>query len=1061
VSRALPVENASWATWWLLGALCALSAPHPAQAQAVVDPEERATEQVAAVVVEGAVSSNSADSARAIFGVEVGDELDREKIRQGIRRVFLTGPWADVRVYTEPAAGGVRVTLRLIPDRVVVDVQVTTRGQLPADVLREAVQLSPGDRFREDRLLLAADAITRRCRDLGYPRAEVRTHTEVQSKAELKVIFDVSEGIPTRVRQLTVTGPAVISRPEIEDLLGVGEGAPFNRLALDEGLKRVREFLVSRRYLRAEARVLTVDYTGGGERADLTVEVDPGPRYRIAFTGNRQVAEAYLADKMNERKLGAIDEQSLAKGRRVVERFYKESGFALVKVRTDDVPAYAPYTKSADRLLRFVIEEGPRVEVAEIYIEGAQSKAPTELVDDIWSFVRSEVPRTTLLQRIYQADLDAVLGATSGKDHRHDPVEQSDEYFGIFPDFGPAKEPVFLVGLFEGAAQRLTDLYQTDGFLEARVYGPEPMFIDGGTRVRVRYRIEEGPQVILSGVRFTPEPTLPLEELLSVATFEPGQPANLYEIEETRVVLERTLKERGFPFARVTESLERRANPGEADVLFTLDEGPRVRVGSIRIVGSSRTRDFVVLDRLTLKRGDWLEASKVEASRQRLLRMGLFSSVSIDVAATSENRTVRDLVVRVRERPLFAIETGLGASVEDGPRVFLAGELRNPFGLGIGVRGRGQVNYPWLTYNLVYREDDPNHPNVRAAKQLPQAPLLYHFEGQALGVIELPKVYGVPFDTRFHIDGVGLREIRPAFTLMRASVLAGLEASPFSWWRSAFELEGEVSDFDCPEDNLDFGLGCGQGSIGLTRRRDAGFIQQATARIRLVLDFRDDAFQPHKGVFIGFDNEVAVGSGVLRTDATSAEPERVNSDFFKTSLVASGYIPLADRFTLALSFRGGNIFPIVTEDNYVPLFKRFYLGGTSSIRGFYPDEILPADHPNWPADQFDPDPGAEELREARNSLGGNFFVNARAELRVGLIGDLDLGIFLDGGELLGDVRNVQLAGFAAGTGVGFRYNTPVGPFAVDLGFRILDGQRRQPPLLSFERMNLHFSIGYF
>ena len=54
------------------------------------------------------------------------------------------------------------------------------------------------------------------------------------------------------------------------------------------------------------------------------------------------------------------------------------------------------------------------------------------------------------------------------------------------------------------------------GFLEARVYGPEPMFIDGGKRVRVRYRIEEGPQVILSGVRFTPEPTLPLEELLSV-----------------------------------------------------------------------------------------------------------------------------------------------------------------------------------------------------------------------------------------------------------------------------------------------------------------------------------------------------------------------------------------------------------------------------------------------------------------------------------------------------------------------------------------------------------------
>ena len=91
--------------------------------------------------------------------------------------------------------------------------RVKTDGQLPADVLREAVALTAGDRFEEDALAVAAAAITRRCRDLGYPSAEVTVRTQVEQRAELDVLFEVLEGKPTRVRMLTVTGPAVISRP--------------------------------------------------------------------------------------------------------------------------------------------------------------------------------------------------------------------------------------------------------------------------------------------------------------------------------------------------------------------------------------------------------------------------------------------------------------------------------------------------------------------------------------------------------------------------------------------------------------------------------------------------------------------------------------------------------------------------------------------------------------------------------------------------------------------------------------------------------------------------------
>jgi outer membrane protein insertion porin family len=1038
---------------------------------------------VARVDVESDGDPEAVEAARTIFGIRAGDRWDPSAVRLGIKRVFLTGPWADVQVFAAPGSDGIRLVLRLLPDRVVSVVEVKTGGAIDDERMRRLIDISPGDRFREDRIEAAKAALLEACETLGYRQARVTATVEPLGGPDYAVRLVVDEGPPTVVRTLEIDGDPNLARGELESVLGLEAGVPFDRQAIDDGLARVTALLVDRRHLAVEAAFVSASFVAPDDAADNAPDVDgadaadvrdvpasevdvilrvnAGPRYRVVFEGNRVIPGAYLKDRVNARKIGKLDGQSRERALRSLERFYQDAGFALVTVDVDEVPAYRPHADDAERLLRFTIDEGPRARIEEIVIEGASAKDPAVLVADVWDYVRAETPSPSgLFQRIDPGDLVDVLSPEPGRGDGERAVELSDQWFGLLPPFGFQTEPVYSEPLFAAATERLIDLYRSDGFLEVEVDGPEPMFMDAGKAVRVRYRISEGPRVVVAGVRFTPAPTLPLEDLLSVATFEPGEPADLYAIEETRTILERTLKERGFPFARVSERLERRSD-GQADVVFQLDEGARVRVGNIRIRGNAITQEFVIKDRLILQEGDWFTQSAVEGSRQRLLRMGLFSSVAVELVDDRPDAAVRDVVIQIRERPLYAVEAGIGASVEDGPRVFLAGEARNILGLGLGVRTRGQLNYPWFTYGFVYREDDPNNPAKRFTDQPPELRWLYFFEGQALATAELPKVYGIPFDTRVHIDAVGLREIRPAFTLVRGSVLAGLDVQTFSWWRSSIEIEGEASDFDCPRD-LEFGQSCGQGGdIGLTRRRDAGFIRQTTYRFSSTLDFRDDPFTPHAGFLLSFSSDVALGSGVLRATAEAIEPEPVNADFVKLAFIASGYIPLGPGFTLAVTLRGGNIFPIVSDNNYIPLYKRFYLGGTNSVRGFFEDEILPSDFDRWPSNQVEPDRGFEDLKDARNSLGGNTYVNARSELRLKLVGDLDGGIFLDAGELLEDPRNFSLGGFAAGAGVGIRYNTPVGPFAIDLGWRILDGRRQLAPLVSLERMNLHFSIGYF
>jgi outer membrane protein assembly factor BamA len=1058
--------------------------PVRAQVQVQVPPPERADEVhtgrvITAIDVEGSPDQASGDSAREVFGLRAGDVLDAAAVRLGIRRVFLTGTWADVRVYAELDGPGVRVVLRLTPDMLIGEVLLQASGGVPIDRLRPAIGLNPGDRFRSESVERARAQLEAAAAELGWPLAEAAAEIEPLPSGEHRLRFFVELGEPTRVKTVRIVGSPRLGEAEVLASVGVVAGEPFDRIRLEQGLARVRDRLLERRYLNARAELIDAGYSDDRQQVNLVLRVDAGARYRIDYVGNAAIADAYLRTHLNEERLGSLERASLSRALRRVEEFYQDAGYARVRVRSDEVPAYPPWDDDADRVLRIHVDEGPRVMVREVIVEGGVAKDGRGMAADIWSFALSEMPVGGLIQRVDTGDvLDLLDGAADGE-RPEDYVGFDVSFFGL-PIFSGDARPVYVERVFEQAAQRLSDLYRKDGFLAVGVYGPEPIWLEGGKEVRVRYRIEEGTQTRVAGVRFEPPPTLPLAELLEEVTLLPGDAADRFVIEETRLTLERNLRERGFPFARVEERLERLQEEGLAEVVYEIDEGPRVRIGKVRVRGNRTTREFVVIDRVLMREGEWYAAGRVEESRQRLLRTGLFTSVSIDFLDDEEDAVQRDLLVEVREKKLNAVEGGVGGSIEDGPRLFVAYERRNILGFGVGVRARAQVNYPALLYPFLYTGEATSPAESFFTDVDPLYRWALFFEGQGLVTMEIPKVYGLPFDARYHVDGVFQREVRPAFTLLKGSVVTGVDAQPIQWLHLNPQLEGEVSDFDCP--SLELGKGCGASSSVRLRRTDQGTLYQVTARLLTSVDLRDDPFRPHAGFYTSLGTDLALGAGELR----GQDEGPVESNFVRLTGTVSGYVPLAPEATLALTARGGNIFPLATSTtgtlNYVPLFKRFYLGGTSTIRGFNFDEILPSDEKGWEATQLDPclvvedpdwspDPNNPDAAPdvvcdpdfVPTSLGGEFFLNARAELRLAVLGELELGTFIDVGQLAHDVTKVQLAGFAIGAGVGMRYNTPVGPFVIDFGWKVIDGQRRLPAVFSADRLfpNLHLSIGYF
>lgn len=107
----------------------------------------------------------------------------------------------------------------------------------------------------------------------------------------------------------------------------------------------------------------------------------------------------------------------------------------------------------------------------------------------------------------------------------------------------------------------------------------------------------------------------------------------------------------------------------------------------------------------------------------------------------------------------------------------------------------------------------------------------------------------------------------------------------------------------------------------------------------------------------------------------------------------------------------------------ITLDKRFYAGGGGSVRGYTYQSIGPRDAANRP-------------------LGGASLVEASVEWRQRLTRSLGIAAFVDAGSV-GEEAKPDFEKLRAGTGLGLRYLTAIGPLRFDVGLP-LDRQKDDP-----------------
>jgi outer membrane protein insertion porin family len=210
--------------------------------------------------------------------------------------------------------------------------------------------------------------------------------------------------------------------------------------------------------------------------------------------------------------------------------------------------------------------------------------------------------------------------------------------------------------------EQLRRFYLQRGYADFRVVSAVAELAPDRQNFYITFTVDEGDLfkfgkvVIDSKVKeLTPAALRPLVPILEGNTY------NAELIDKSIDALTNAAGTKGYAFAEIHPRIRRDRATHTIDVIFEIDQGPRVYIEKINIVGNSRTLDKVIRREFRLVEGDAFNRVLVDRSRNRIKALGFFKDVDIKpVPGSQPDRTV--LNVTVTEQSTGQLQLGAGYS---------------------------------------------------------------------------------------------------------------------------------------------------------------------------------------------------------------------------------------------------------------------------------------------------------------------------------------------------------------------------------------------------------------
>ena len=167
---------------------------------------------------------------------------------------------------------------------------------------------------------------------------------------------------------------------------------------------------------------------------------------------------------------------------------------------------------------------------------------------------------------------------------------------------------------------------------------------------------------------------------VSPAMVKPSQPALAAPILAATPALRAALHNAGYAFAKVSEPLAV-ADPAThlLDVTYTVDPGPRVKIGPIEFTGLQRANPAFLRRHIALQPGQPFSDTALTRARDSLLSLGVFSVVTPLPPDKTINGDEVPIVFRVSEQKRHAVTISGAYATDEGVTIGTSWEDRDVF----------------------------------------------------------------------------------------------------------------------------------------------------------------------------------------------------------------------------------------------------------------------------------------------------------------------------------------------------------------------------------------------
>lgn len=231
--------------------------------------------------------------------------------------------------------------------------------------------------------------------------------------------------------------------------------------------------------------------------------------------------------------------------------------------------------------------------------------------------------------------------------------------------------------------EQLRKFYLNQGHYDFRVKSAVAELTPDQKAFFVTYALEEGPKFTFGEISVnTKNSKLPGDVLRAFIPIRTGATFERDLVEKAIEAITFAAGSSGYAFVDVRPREEADRENRRVNIVFEVDEGPRVYVERIDIIGNTGTLDPVIRREMRLSEGDAFNRVLIDRSKNRVNALGFFKEVEIEEKPGSlPDRTIVE--VKVEEQATGELAFGLGYSSQDAYQFDVSVSQRN-------LRGRGQ-----------------------------------------------------------------------------------------------------------------------------------------------------------------------------------------------------------------------------------------------------------------------------------------------------------------------------------------------------------------------------------